>query len=121
MAMIHFLIKFLEANVSSCPFCKREGKYSELRWDLHPKDSKTLSVEDRAFGNCDNGHDIYCALQPYVWFLGTDPSDTGEKVDPWGRLENDPKEEKKEMPKCEPPSEVELKDRMDELRKYYLG
>jgi len=89
--MIHFLIRFLEENITSCPYCKREGKYSEIFWELHPDDSNKLSVKDRALGTCRNGHDIYCALQPYVWTLGTDPSETGERVDPWGRLENDPK------------------------------
>lgn len=86
----HYLIKFAQERVSSCPYCKREGKFSDLVWDLHPEDSRKQNIQDRVFGNCRNGHDIFIGVRAFAWPLGEQcDEDKVERVDCWGKFEKD--------------------------------
>lgn len=82
----HFLIKFLEEYVPSCPLCEKEGKFSEISWNLHPDDFSSQNVGDRCLGSCHNGHDIFCGVRPYIWELGTTVEETGRDLDCRGEI-----------------------------------
>jgi hypothetical protein len=79
----HFLMKFLEKHVTSCPLCEKEGTFSKVYWELHPVDSKSQNVGDRCLGHCHNGHNIFCHVQPYICEMN---SDEEYNLDPWGRI-----------------------------------
>jgi len=66
----HYLLKFAEDKISTCPHCEEEGKYSEISWDLHPEDSNSQQIGDRVFGRCYNGHEVFCSARVYTYLLG---------------------------------------------------
>jgi hypothetical protein len=88
----HFLIRFAEERIPTCPYCKRDGKFSGLIWDLHPKDRSSQNIDDQVLGCCRNGHDIFIGVDAIAWPLGDQCDDEKrERVDCWGKFEKDDK------------------------------
>lgn len=81
--MKHYLLDFVK-NIQGCPYCNRDGKYAEVVWDLHPENRKYQNINDRLFGYCHNGHEIWINVRPYIFTLGNETDK--EELDAWGNF-----------------------------------